>query len=89
MLKGVITKWVPERAFGFADNAAGGPSIFLHISSFAKFVQSEEIRPGMKIEFEIESQPGHKAKAINTRILEMVDPRRPADVKNERLKRQG
>lgn len=89
MPQGVITRWNVERAYGFANNYDGGPSIFLHISSFAEFVQSAEIRPGMKIQCEIKSEPGHKSKAANVQILEMLDTRLPAFVKNERLKRQG
>lgn len=87
MPKGIITKWIPDRAFGFADNYEGGSSVFLHISGFVEFVQTEEIRPGMKIEFDIEPQPDHRTKAVNVQILEMLDTRVPAEVKTKRLER--
>jgi cold shock CspA family protein len=89
MPSGIIVHWNSERGYGFANNYAGGPSIFLHISAFSEFVQSEGIRPGMKIEFEIVPQPGHKTKAANVRILELVDIQPRPDVKSERLIRQG
>jgi cold shock CspA family protein len=87
MPKGLITYWNSKRAFGFANNYDGGPPIFLHISSFADFVMSEGIRPGLRIEFEIEPQPDHKTKAANARILDMLDSREPGEVKTKRLER--
>lgn len=68
MPKGTMSAWYPERAFGFANNDGGGPSVFVHLSAFAENVQRDDVSPGMRIEFDLQPEPAHKTKAANIRF---------------------
>jgi cold shock CspA family protein len=64
-LKGTMTRWFPERGFGFVQTS-DGKEHFCHVSAFSG--EFEPIR-GDKIEFEIEPGNDGRPRACKAMIL--------------------
>ncbi|MCE2434139.1 MAG: TIGR03986 family CRISPR-associated RAMP protein [Candidatus Latescibacteria bacterium] len=68
MATGKIKKWIGVRGFGFIENDAGGPNVFLHISKVAQDDRGSLI-DGTELIFDIQETPRGLA-ASNVRFQE-------------------
>ena len=67
-MKGVITKWLGSRNFGFIKPEKESEKIFVHISSF-KVTDYYLIGKGLEVEFEVKkTSKGLEAKNVRIRI---------------------
>ena len=68
MAVGTLTWWSSDRGFGFIQNDAGGPDMFVHSSDLkAAGIDPTNIRLGQRLTFETSSFNG-RPKADNVRI---------------------
>lgn len=67
-IEGRLNKWNDDRGFGFIAPDAGGPEVFVHVSTFPK----DGIRPkfGERLSFEIETGNGNRKQAKNLVCLD-------------------
>lgn len=74
-IEGTLAKWKDDRGFGFIAPIAGGPEVFVHISTFPK----DGIRPqiGERLSFEIETGNDGKKQAKHLVCLDRTTLRRP------------
>jgi cold shock CspA family protein len=64
-VRGVITKWVPDRGFGFADIGETG-DVFVHVSDMVASFNPPKV--GDAVEFSLE-QTGRGPRARNITVL--------------------
>ena len=68
MPTGTLKMWNGDRGYGFIQNDAGGPDMFLHITALlAAGIDPENLRTGERLTFEIENTGQGKTKAGNVR----------------------
>lgn len=68
MATGKIANWIGDRGFGFIENDAGGPNVFLHISEVAQDDRGALIN-GTEVAFDMKETPRGLA-ASNVRFQE-------------------
>ncbi len=67
MAKGSIKRLVAERGFGFVAEEGRQDELFFHVSA-VRGVSFEELRPGQRVEFDVEPDPrGRGSRATNVR----------------------
>jgi CspA family cold shock protein len=60
--------WNPDRGFGFIKDDSGGPDMFLHITAVQSAgIDPDNLRPGKRLTFDVESTRDGKTKASNVR----------------------
>jgi len=65
-LEGTVKRWIEGRGYGFIEPDEGGDDIFVHNTDLSG---TDTLRPGQKVEFDVESAPkGPQAK--NVKIIE-------------------
>ncbi|MFD3657615.1 cold-shock protein [Streptomyces sp. NPDC058620] len=63
MVAGRVVRFDSVRGYGFIAPESGGDDVFLHVNDMQ--VSEEYVRPGVKVEFEIENgERGPKASAV-------------------------
>ena len=68
MATGTLKMWNIERGYGFIGDDSGGPDIFLHVSALQSAgIDSDDIRKGERLSFDVESTREGKTKASNVR----------------------
>jgi cold shock protein len=66
---GTLKMWNADRGFGFIQNDAGGPDVFLHITALQDAgIDIDEIRKGIRLTYEIENTRDGKTKAGSVRL---------------------
>jgi len=66
---GKLKMWKADRGFGFIEDDAGGPDMFLHINDLKTAgIAPEQIRIGDRFTFEVASTRDGKTKASNVRL---------------------
>ena len=69
MAAGKLKMWNSDRGFGFINDDAGGPDMFLHINELkAAGIDPDNIRVGDRLTFETASTRDGKMKASNVRM---------------------
>lgn len=69
MAAGTLKMWNADRGFGFIQDDAGGPDVFLHITALQDAgIDLEEIRKGIRLTYEIEKTRDGKTKAGSVRM---------------------
>jgi CspA family cold shock protein len=70
MATGTLKMWKAERGFGFIQDDAGGPDMFLHITALQSAgIDPDSLRHGERLTFDVESTRDGKTKASNVRRL--------------------
>ena len=70
MAAGKLKMWNAERGFGFIQDDAGGPDVFLHITALQDAgLDIDEIRTGVRLSYELENTRDGKTKAGSVRML--------------------
>ena len=70
MATGILKMWNADRGFGFIQNDAGGPDIFLHASALQDAgIDLDEIRNGIRLTYEIETARDGRTKAGSVRMV--------------------
>ena len=68
MPTGTLKMWNADRGYGFIQNDAGGPDVFLHITGLqAAGIDPDNLRKGERLTFETENTRDGKTKASNVR----------------------
>jgi CspA family cold shock protein len=68
MATGTLKMWNPDRGFGFIKDDSGGPDMFLHITAVQSAgIDPDNLRPGQRLTFDVESTRDGKTKASNVR----------------------
>ena len=69
MATGKLKMWNADRGFGFIIDDAGGPDVFLHVSAVLDAgIDIDEIRPGIRLTYEIVNTRDGKTKAGSVRM---------------------
>lgn len=74
MQRGTIARWT-DRGFGFIRPEVGKTDVFVHISQLADSLKGAAATgsiEGTRVEYDIESVPGQKTRAINVRGVVLV-----------------
>ncbi|MFG2721841.1 cold-shock protein [Streptomyces sp. NPDC048416] len=75
MVAGRVVRFDSARGYGFIAPESGGDDVFLHVNDMD--VPEEYVRPGVKVEFEIENgERGPKASSV--RLLPGTEGKAPA-----------
>jgi CspA family cold shock protein len=68
MATGTLKMWNAERGFGFIADDAGGPDMFLHIIALQSAgIDPDNLKPGERLTFEVESTRDGRTRASNVR----------------------
>ena len=68
MATGTLKMWNPDRGFGFIKDDSGGPDMFLHDTAVQSAgIDPDNLRPGQRLTFDVESTRDGKTKASNVR----------------------
>ena len=68
MATGTLKMWNPDLGFGFIKDDSGGPDMFLHITAVeSSGIDPDNLRPGQRLTFDVESTRDGKTKASNVR----------------------
>ena len=69
MAAGILKMWNADRGFGFIENDAGGPDVFLHVTALQDAgIEIDEIRKGIRLAYEVENTRDGKTKAGSVRL---------------------
>jgi len=68
MAAGSLKMWNADRGFGFIKDDSGGPDMYLHITAVqSSGIDPDNLRPGQRLTFDVESTREGKTKASNVR----------------------
>jgi len=60
--------WNADRDFGFIKDDSGGPDIFFHVTALQSAgIDPDNLRPGERLTFDVESARDGRTKASNVR----------------------
>ena len=69
MAVGTVKMWNADRGFGFVESDAGGPDVFLHVTAIKDAgIDLDDIRKGIRLNYEIENTRDGKTKAGSVRM---------------------
>jgi cold shock protein len=68
MPTGTLKMWNADRDFGFIKDDSGGPDIFFHVTALQSAgIDPDNLRPGERLTFDVESARDRRTKASNVR----------------------
>jgi cold shock protein len=68
MPTGTLKMWNADRDFGFIKDDSGGPDIFFHVTALQSAgIDPDNLRPGERLTFDVESARDGRTKASNVR----------------------
>ena len=69
MPTGTVKMWNLDLGFGFIQDDAGGPDVFLHITALQNAgIDSDDVKRGLRVTFELENTRESKTKAGSVRM---------------------
>jgi cold shock CspA family protein len=70
MTTGRLKTWFAARGFGFIEDAAGGPDIFVHANALRLGIDPDDLETSDHLVFEISERPRSRPAAVNVRRVE-------------------